>query len=352
MRLKQSTEQQVLLNLLKGDLPTHLDGVDIDALFLLFQRHRLFPIASGIVELLDDKGKEKWKSTIQNLSLRTLRQTAVLDKIVNGFKEEGIEVIPLKGPVLSQHLYGNLNSRHSVDLDILILEEDIGRIVEISSKLGYTLRFPKQGYSNRKWNYYFKYKKDIGLANPEDRIFVELHTGIDNHELLNPEEELQLWTDLTKQKIGGTAFYCMNNESSFLYLAYHGGLHQYTRLFWLRDVAEALTRWALDHNKILVHARELGIIRLLGVSMELASEFFGSDIPPEYKPYLSKENKCIQRLFLVCKNRILGTETLSITGRINRQIYILSLKPGIYYKWAVIKSVIHRWYIGKFLGGH
>jgi hypothetical protein len=28
------------------------------------------------------------------------------------------------------------------------------------------------------------------------------------------------------------------------------------------------------------------------------------------------------------------------------------LKPGLKYRWTVFKSLFHRWYIRKFLGGH
>ncbi|MEN8158302.1 MAG: nucleotidyltransferase family protein [Bacteroidota bacterium] len=352
MKLKHSTEQQVLLRILKGEIPSHLNNVNVDGLYNLFQRHRLFPIASEIIHLLDEKSRGRWKNTIQVHTIRSLHLTSILHKIVGAYKSKGIEAIPLKGPVLSQRLYGNTGSRHFVDLDILIRGEEIIPIIEIAKGLGLTLRFPKQDLLSNQWSYYFRYKKDIGLFWKEHGVFVELHTGIDNYELLDDTEENPLWEALSEQKMGSTHFHVMNHGSSFLYMAFHGAFHQYFRLFWLRDVAEALNSWELDHQKILSDARSLGIERLLGVTLLLTKEYFGIKIPDEYQGYFRSDYGIIQKLSHNCMKRIRGPEKLSFTGKLNRHYYMLLLKPGLHYKWNVIKSLYHRWYIAEFLGGH
>lgn len=352
MGLKQSNELQVLLNLLRGELPSHLKEVDVYQLFRLFQRHRLLPLASDIIELLDEPNRVKWKHTIQTLNLRSLHLSAELGKIITGFNKAGIKAIPLKGPVLAQSLFGNLGSRHSVDLDILIKGVEITRILEVAEGLGFVQTFPKSGLSSKQWDHYFRYKKEMGLTNANQSVFVELHQGIDNLNILNPSEKYLLFEDLSKQKIGGSEFYCMNFESSFLYLAFHGGLHQYRRLFWLRDITTALERWKLDHFKILADAKKLGMERLLGVSLLLASHYFNTEIPAVYQPYIKENKKILQRLRNFCMEQILGPENFSFSKRIARLLYILSLKPGIFYKCSVIRGIFHRWYLAKFLGGN
>jgi len=352
MRLKKSTEQQVLLNILKGELPTHLDNVNVSELFNLFQRHRLFPMATGIIELLDEGSKKQWKNTIKAHTLRSLHYTSVLSNIITGFRNEGIEAIPLKGPILAHSLYGNIGDRHFWDLDILIRGKDITQITEFAEGLGYSLSYPKSGLSLRQWTYYFKYKKDIGLLNQDQQAFVELHTGIYYSDLLNQANEDLFLEDLTDIEVGGISFRSMNVSNTFLYLVFHGGIHMYFRLFWLRDVAEGLRRWDLDHERIFSDARNLGIERLLGVSLELCSHYFNSEIPKEYHPFCNKESRILLKLKQLCIQRIQGQEHLSFTGRLKRQWYIFSLKPGFLYKWAIVKSIFHRWYIGKFLGGH
>ena len=144
----------------------------------------------------------------------------------------------------------------------------------------------------------------------------------------------------------------MNKDNTFLYLTYHGAQHMYFRLFWLRDVAEALKRWKLDNSKILNNAYELGIVRLLGVSLELAREFFDVKIPEEYHGLLEENRATIDKLKRLCIKRILGPEELSFIGKLRKQYYIMCLKPGMKYKWIAFISIFHRLYIRKFLGGH
>jgi len=312
----------------------------------------MFPLASEIINLLDEKNRDKWKNAIQVRTIKSLQLASNLKEVTGAFKAEGIEAIPLKGPVLAQRLYGDIGSRHSVDLDLLVRGEQIERIIEIPKDLGYTLTFPNPGFSSRRWNYYFRYKKEIGMHNKDQGIFLELHAGIDNHSLIRQSKEDFLWEGLSEQTVGGNQYLSMNEDNTFLYLTFHGGMHQFTRLFWLRDVAEALNRWSLDHQKILINARSLGIERMLGMGLVLAREYFNAGIPHEYDEYLKKDDKVIQTLVRHCNHRILGPENPLFSSKIRRQHYWLLLKPGLIYQWKMIKGIFHRWYIGKFLGGH
>jgi len=126
----------------------------------------------------------------------------------------------------------------------------------------------------------------------------------------------------------------------------------YCILFWLRDVAEAMKQWELDHSKILSNAHILGIERILGVSLELAREFFDVKIPEEYYGFLKDNRAIIEKLKRLCIKRILGPEEMSFIGKLQKHYYIMSLKPGIRYKWVAFQSIFHRWYIRKFFGGH
>jgi hypothetical protein len=350
--LKITAEQKVLFKTLKGDSSIELGDANPDRLFNLFQRHRLFSETYNILQLLDEQNRVKWEKTIRTLTIRSLRHTSVLGSLVESYEKEGIKAIPLKGPLLAHSLYGNIGSRHFVDLDILIRGVEIERIIGIAEASGFSLKFPSPGLSLRQWDYYFKYKKDIGMYNKESGVFLELHTGIDSHKLISIDKGELLWKDLIEENIGGSRIWSMNNENNFLYLAFHGGIHRYARLFWLRDVAEAITRWKLNHELILENAKLLGIERLLGVSLELASQYFNVPIPEQYALYLEKDKKIISKLKNHCNSRILSHENLSVTGDLRKYHFLLELKSGIKHKCSVVTGIFNRWYIEKYLGGH
>ncbi len=70
--------------------------------------------------------------------------------------------------------------------------------------------------------------------------------GVYYHNLLKKDQERILWENLKEVRIGGSSVRCMNNNNTFIYLAFHGGLHQFFRLFWLRDIAVTLENWDID----------------------------------------------------------------------------------------------------------
>jgi len=347
-----SKTQQVFLDILKGDVPTQMEGMDLDELFRLFQRHRLFNLAPAIRESVGEEEWKRWKQAIQSRTIKSLHQTSVLAQFVEEFQKEGIEVIPLKGPVLAQSLYGNIADRHYTDLDVLIRSADIKNIIQIAERQGFELGYPDRKLSPRQWAYYFRYKKDIGLFNRQHNIFVELHLGVYYHRLFEQEGEKILWEDLVNDSVGSTAIRRMNNNNTFLYLTFHGGLHQYFRLFWLRDVAACLEKWDLDHQQIIEKARALGIERLIFVSVLLAQDYFKIELPQIYHEFIAGDKRRIDRIKKLFANRIEGPEQPSFAGRMSRHYVYLLLKPGFYYYWSVLWSIVNRWYIKKFLGGH
>ncbi len=349
MRLpKPTNEQQVLFDLLKGKIPPDLKGVDTQKLFDLFQRHRLFPIAQGMVKILSDSEKIKWKKAIQSGSLRTLQLTKTLKDVLQLLVKEGIEAIPLKGPVLAQLLYGDLGQKHMWDLDLLVLNGDILRAVDVLKGAGFTPHIPSGDLKPQQWRYYFRHQYDVAMKDSEFRIVVELHAGIAYPGFLNPKEK-NLLNDIQEVEIAGFQLPFLSNESTFLYLAIHGTHHLYFRLFWLRDFAMALERWELDHRFIFDQAKLLGVERMLGVSLSLAHSYFGVKPPEVWHKYLNDQSSLMKQLENRCHKVIGHPKFLSRRNRLNVLIFTMTLKPGWRHKWVSITTVFHRWYIKKFL---
>ena len=347
-----SPELDIVLALLKGEPVNSLEGVHHASLIECIERHRLFPVAESLLDLMDDSGRAELKQGMQNWFIKSLHLASVLAEIFAEFSNAEIEALGLKGPVLAKSLYGKVDGRSFSDLDILVRPRDIWRSVEALGKLGFSVYYPNADLSEEQWKYYFTYKKEIGLTHRTQRTSIELHTGIYTHQLLRKSDESILLGESIEIPIYDTAVKTFNHENNFLYLAYHGASHLYKRLFWLRDVAKALEIWELDHKSIYEKALDLGIERLLGVSLLLCQEFCGSQIPESYHEYLESDRRKLKRLFKMSVKHISGSEDESLPDRFRRNYYFLLLKPGLLYRWTVIKSLYHRWYIRKFLGGH
>ncbi len=335
--------------MLRGELTSLPGGLDHAKLFELFKRHKLFTISGAVKDLLVGGEKEKWKAQHQQLTLKSLKLSTETAELINHFKNKGIRAIPLKGPVLANGLYGDVGLRHFNDIDLVVDKEQLEKAKEALVKIGYVVAYPGP-LTPKQERIYATYKKDVGLHNKERRIFIELHYGIYVHELLKREDESKLLGETEKITIHNEEIEVLDKESTFIYLVYHGCLHQYFRLFWLRDVAECIKQWDLDHHSIISKMKALGLEKMLALSMQLAQHYFSTDVPEPYAAFLVETNA--QKQVKLCHQRILGPENETFKLKIARHSYLMSLKPGWKYKRTVLWSIFQRWRIRKFYGGH
>ena len=105
-----------------------LSDEDWLALLLLAQRHRCLGFVFDKLcdsEVLSASVKSRFKP----LRLEIMRQNGVLmvglKKVIASLSSAGIRVIPLKGPILSQQLYGDPGARLSGDIDLLVHQDQV-----------------------------------------------------------------------------------------------------------------------------------------------------------------------------------------------------------------------------------
>jgi hypothetical protein len=301
-------------------------------------------------EQLPEEQQEPWKKLLQQKTFQALKHSAETARMVQLLKQEGVVAIPLKGSVLAQMLYGDVGLRHCNDIDLLINFTDMEVTTRVLKSCGYRQLYPHD-LNPRQERIYARYKKDVGFYNREQRLFIELHYGIYVHELLRRADEPAIRDATERVELHNEEIVVFDRATTFIYLVYHGCLHQFFRLFWLRDVAEALQRWELDHVEILERMRSLGLERMAGTALLLAERWFAVQVPGPYRDVISADSM-IRRLAASCEKRILEPEQMNIRMKLNRHFFLFRLKPGYRYKWAVLWSILQRWRIRKFMGGH
>ncbi len=301
--------------------------------------------------MLEPAIRKKWREAIQGNTLRSMQLTGVLGMIIGELNKMGLPVFSIKGPLLSLRLFGDIGQRHYNDIDLVVRREEFLKVLEVLDNMGYKMGHPKKSLNPGQWEYYFKYKKDVALINRGSDVVVELHVEIFRQELIRAPSETFIWDLLVDERLGTVAVKCLNLNATFLYLIYHGGQHQYFRLFWLKDVAVALERWTLDHNWILEKATNLGIDRLMGMGLQLSQLFFRSNIPSEYDQYLLRNQSALLKLQKICMRRIFGPERETRIWKLRRYRFVLLLQPGIRYYKSIWTNIFHRRQIRKRLGG-
>jgi hypothetical protein len=265
------------------------------------------------------------------------------------FREKQVNYIVTKGPVLSFILFGDVSRRNYNDLDVHVHPNDYQPVLDELLNAGYRVLYPELN-KDFDYRYYFRYKKDIGLLNPETGVYIELHFGLNFKGIVPDALEKAFFTERGEIEIAGRSIPAPRDEHHFLYLCLHGAKHMYARLFWLKDIGDCITYLEIDHESVMANAKKFGLVRILGLSLILAEKYLGTRIPGEYVTAI--RSRRAEKLSQLCEKRIFGPEKQSLWTKILKHWYFLQLRSEFRYKIAQFRDLFHRRNIRLRMGGH
>jgi hypothetical protein len=170
---------------------------------------------------------------------RSLFLTAELLRLVERFRDNGIPVAALKGPVLAHSVYGDLSLRDFGDLDMIVPEIDLGRAEDILTTAGY-----EADYVDRDFRCTFlRYSGQHRFRNTETGIWVDLHWRLTNKGMAFPIQSGELWSKLSQVTIAGKTIPTLAHDDLALFLAAHGTKSGWQNLIWVCDFAELLRKY-------------------------------------------------------------------------------------------------------------
>jgi hypothetical protein len=223
-----------------------------------------------------------------NLQERLLAERLWQEQLLQAHRETlqalesaGIRAAVLKGPMLSERLYGDPCRRRSTDVDLLIDAPDLGRAVAALAAPGYQR---EAGPSTR---YHERYHHHVALYCPL-RPVLELHlrlfTGFGV--ALNAADVLpRCWRF---QSTTGLACWLLNAEDEFLHLCVHAAGHEFERLAWLYDLKLFLSKQPIaDWAALFDRAEALGVALALAFTLEMLHRRLGVQFP-DTGPFLSR----------------------------------------------------------------
>lgn len=252
-----------------------------DRVLTLATHHRVLPqVCSSL------RGNAEVAASIQSAlnsrfsahSRRVLRFSAELVAILRKFKAHEIEAILHKGPALAQHLYRDPFMREFGDLDFLIRSKDIPRARAALRELDFQpyLQLPsRQERAYLRTGYEYAFVSDLGpnVVELQWQILPRFYSiAFRTEELFEKSVEIEF---------EGQRARTLRDEDLLLALCAHAAKHCWSQLGMLRDIA-ALTRKPLDWQWISIHARELGMAKILTVSFVLCRNLLGSKLPAEF----------------------------------------------------------------------
>jgi hypothetical protein len=195
--------------------------------------------------------------------------------ILDCLERIGIDVIPYKGVVLSEVYYGDMALRQSGDIDLFVRKRDLGRIKIALRDLGYTTRLfiPEEvlgDYVASGYEWVFD-----SSAGPN---LLELQWALQPRFYAVDFDMEGLFQRAVKVTVAGRSVKTPSPEDLLLVLSVHAAKHVWGRMILLRDIVQILKLGNLDWDRVQSRSRELGIERILGITLLLARRFLGAAI--------------------------------------------------------------------------
>jgi hypothetical protein len=275
-----ANEAALLISCLRGQPFTVLQDLGWQVLLELAEAH-------GVLLLLDQAFRERHVHTPDFFATAVrkhldvvARFAAELEELLKQLAKEGIEVLPLKGPVLAEALYGNVTMRSCDDLDLLVRREDFPRAGQLLLDLGFAARTAGDDY----------HRKFL-----REGVLVELHYGVASPRSF-PFDLDGVWDRARSEQFRDQPMRVMSDGDLVLFLCLHGLKHGFSRLIWISDLARALESVRNDGAQELAkHAQRQGLEQALLIGCQIVREVLPQQLPSEMEALLTESPQAAER---------------------------------------------------------
>jgi hypothetical protein len=186
---------------------------------------------------LPDQVYEQLNSRRAEACRHALRQAAELVRLHRVFGAHRIEMMPMKGVMLSVQLYGDPAMRSTRDLDLLVRPERLDESDQILRGDGYRRIYPDFELTPKRRKLILGYNHHFSYYHDQRRQLIELHWRLP---LWDTEHVAELWNQCQLKTWRGASFLTLKDDALLLFLCHHGSFHQWRRIKWLCDVVALL----------------------------------------------------------------------------------------------------------------
>lgn len=207
---------------------------------------------------------------------RNLLAVDELCAILRACAAEGVEVIPLRGPALAEHLWGDPTVRPSGDLDLLVRVGDLPRVAGLLQARGYREVTHRPGFAQR-----FSYTLTL-VREHHGWLVVEPHWTLTYPPFADRLDMEAVWARTVPARWFGLPGRALAPEDLVLHLSLHvlhpdGG----APLLWWWELDRAFRREGerLDWSRLWTTALAAGVAAHIAAVLARVHELFGTPVP-------------------------------------------------------------------------
>lgn len=290
----------------REDIASQLLAIDWFCIARFADRQRILPILyynlkkTGLVESLPSSVRNFFRVKYMSITGNNMRLAERLVNIIKLFEKNKIPVVPFKGPVLAEAIYGDSTLRYYQDLDILVPRKEAFNAWNLLQEAGY--RQNKIQITRNQFKGYATHKNEFDFIDDRGRIAVDLHWKFINHIRYSYD------FDFCKQRLARTSFhdknvYRLSGEDTVLSLCLHGSGSAWGHLEMILCLAEYITMQpGLDWQLILALAGYLHCERMLLLGLFLVQDLFDTDIPSDVYGKIARDTEIPKLAATIYKN--------------------------------------------------
>jgi hypothetical protein len=319
----------------KPSVPAH--GTDWRAFLGLVERHRIGPllhhrIGAAMAEMCPAEVGRRLQSIARANSLKALESAALQRSLVGTLARADIDVLAIKGLVLSKQLYGSISTRHIGDIDLLIRPTDAVRADTVMQADGWRRTNPDFPLTPLQTRKYLQLKPEFEYIHRTRPFRVELRWRLEGAMDLDA-----VFNQAISWSLAGTTLRTLPNDVNAVYLFEHGARHAWFRLFWLADIALMMRAPGFDATGVRVAARQLAAERAVWQGAALAENLLGVIRPDALQPSPVATRR-VTRLAADARSIIAAEphELDSFHGWLRQLLYRVRLQEHLRAKMAMV----------------
>ncbi len=199
-----------------------------------------------------------------------------LIRVLDSLDVLGVEAIAYKGVALSETYYGDLALRHPGDIDLFVRRADVVRIKHAVGALGFTPRvsIPESAEEN-----YIASGYEYSFDSFAGRGLLELQWALQPRFYAVDFDMPGLFERAVTVAVAGRMVKTPSPDDLVLVLAIHAAKHEWARLLWLCDISQIITTANLNWTRIQHHAQEIGVERILHITILLSNQLLQTPVP-------------------------------------------------------------------------
>jgi hypothetical protein len=247
----------------------------------LVDRHRIPALGCAALNRLSTQAiPKRIQQELQKRSdacrMQAVRHCLRLAEILKMFNRLEIPVMPLKGPLLSLELYGDVGLRQSRDLDLMVPLQDFSQARICMESTGWRLDKSYSFLTPRQWASLMTQDHHLGFVHSQTGCLLELHW----RNLCDaPGRDDARWEKSTAVAWQGFSYQAMHPIDQLLYLCIHGGRHSWFRAKWLGDLARIHAQGKMNWTEAFHQSQNIGQEKVLLASLRLLQEAYALPLP-------------------------------------------------------------------------